>query len=74
VSIGVHQHLESLTTSSKTPGLQYLAVDAEQTLLEHYGGWADIGRQEPMEPSTTLTAYSMSKTISAARVDRELVP
>lgn len=54
--------------SGRTPGLQYLAVGPQGTLLEHCAGWADLGRRAPVEPTTTLNAYSMSKTITAAAV------
>jgi D-alanyl-D-alanine carboxypeptidase len=49
-----------------TPGLQYAAVNASEMMFEYSGGWADIARQRPMHPATTLAAYSLSKTITAA--------
>lgn len=61
-------HLKTLIANHRTPGLQYLVLDSHQTLFEHYDGWADISRQRPMEPPTTLMAYSMSKTVTAAAV------
>ena len=62
----VRRSLDSSIDASATPGLQYLAVDARDTLFELTGGWADIARRIPIEPRTTLMAYSMSKTITAA--------
>lgn len=53
---------------SKTPGLQYLVVDDVSTLIEFHAGAADISGQRAMEAATTLMAYSMSKTITAAAV------
>lgn len=59
--------LEGLV-GSHTPGLQYLALDANGPLFEYSAGLADIRSQVPMEASTLLAAYSMSKTITAAGV------
>jgi D-alanyl-D-alanine carboxypeptidase len=53
---------------SKTPGIQYVAVNESETVREHAVGLADLSRQAPMNPSTTLMAYSMSKTITAVAV------
>lgn len=64
----VRPHLDALVRDSKTPGIQYLVVAPEQTVFEYAGGWADIARHRPMNPATTLMAYSMSKTITAAAV------
>lgn len=62
--------LDRLTARSKTPGLQYLAVGPAGVVIEHAAGWADIRRRIPMTPATTMMAYSMSKTITAAAVLR----
>ena len=62
----VRSRLDAL--ASKTPGLQYLVVGPDATLFEHAGGFADLGARRPMTPETTLMAYSMSKTITAAAV------
>lgn len=58
-------HLQALISASKTPGMQYVVVNATDVLFEYSGGWADIGRQVPVDAATTLMAYSMSKTITA---------
>ena len=50
------------------PGLQYRAVGPGGALCEHDAGWADLARRTPMTPDTTMMAYSMSKTITAAAV------
>ncbi len=47
--------LKSLTTASKTPGIQYAS------------GCADIRRKGAVD-AATMMAYSMSKTITAAAV------
>lgn len=52
----------------RVPGLQYRAVGPGGPLLEYEGGWADLARRTPMTRATTLMAYSMSKTITAAAV------
>jgi CubicO group peptidase (beta-lactamase class C family) len=53
---------------SESPGLQYLVLDDARTVFEYAGGWADLGRHVPMALTTTMMAYSMSKTITAAAV------
>jgi D-alanyl-D-alanine carboxypeptidase len=63
----IDSYLDALI-GSRTPGLQYLIVNSEGPLFEYNGGWADILHQRPMDAATTLTAYSMSKTITAAAV------
>ena len=62
----VRSRLDAL--ASKTPGLQYLVVGPHGTVFEHAGGFADLAARRPMTPETTLMAYSMSKTITAAAV------
>ena len=50
------------------PGLQYVAVSAGGPVVEHERGFADLALRRPMAAATTLMAYSMSKTITAAAV------
>lgn len=64
----VRTHLHGLIARSKVPGLQYLALDRDRAVFEYTGGWADIRHQVPMTGDTTMMAYSMSKTITAAAV------
>jgi len=64
----VRSYLQDLVADSKTPGIQYLALESAGTLFEYAGGWADIRRRVPMDSATTMMAYSMSKTITAAAV------
>jgi D-alanyl-D-alanine carboxypeptidase len=66
----IRSDLDALVARSKTPGIQYLVVDSTTTLFEYDGGWADVGRRIPMDPATTLMAYSMSKTLTAVAVLR----
>ncbi len=64
----VESHLTALTDASKVPGVQYVVVTPAGVLFEHASGWADIGRRVPLAGTTTMMAYSMSKTITAAAV------
>ena len=64
----VESYLTALVSDSTTPGIQYLVVDAGDVVFEYTGGWADLGRQVPVDAATTMMAYSMSKTITAAAV------
>ncbi|MGH7638464.1 MAG: serine hydrolase domain-containing protein, partial [Gemmatimonadaceae bacterium] len=63
----VRVRLESLV-ASKTPGLQYVLVDSARTLYEFNGGYADLAQRVPVDSTTTMMAYSMSKTLTAAAV------
>jgi D-alanyl-D-alanine carboxypeptidase len=60
--------LAELVRQGRVPGLQYLVVDSGRTVFEYEAGWADIAGHRGMDSSTTLMAYSMSKTITAAAV------
>jgi D-alanyl-D-alanine carboxypeptidase len=60
--------LDAIVRDSEVPGIQYLVVAADQTLFEHAGGWADIAGRRPMGSDSTMMAYSMSKTVTAAAV------
>src|SRR5262245_11637658 len=60
--------LNDFIQRSKTPGLQYVVVNPTSTVFEFAGGLAAIVPQRPMTMGTTLMAYSMSKTITAAAV------
>lgn len=65
--IAVGPYLDSLV-ARRVPGLQYRAVGPGGPLVAHDAGWADLARRTPMTPATTMMAYSMSKTITAAAV------
>ncbi len=45
-----------------------MVVDQNKTVFEYAGGWADLATHRPMTAETTMMAYSMSKTITAAAV------
>jgi D-alanyl-D-alanine carboxypeptidase len=53
---------------AKVPGIQYVAVHANGTLLEYHGGFADLAARRRMLAATPMMAYSMSKTVTAAAV------
>lgn len=61
-------YLDAVLAGAQTPGIQYVVMDSARVLFEYDGGWADIGRRVPMDSGTTMMAYSMSKTITAAAV------
>ncbi len=61
-------HLQRLVDEGKTPGIQYVAVDATRVICACAAGWADIRAHNPMTVATTMMAYSMSKTITAVAV------
>src|SRR5262245_19327583 len=60
--------LDAIVERSRTPGLQYVAVRRDGPIFEYAGGWADLAKRRAMTAGTTLMAYSMSKTITAAAV------
>lgn len=59
--------LAEFVRGKRVPGLQYAVVDSTTALLEFHGGFAEL-RRRPMSAETTMMAYSMSKTITAAAV------
>ena len=66
IATRLESRLNALTSLTRTPGIQYLVVDATGILFEHAGGWADLRRGIALDARTTMMAYSMSKTITAA--------
>lgn len=64
----LRQSLRDTAGRSETPGLQVVVVDATGPVFEHHQGLANIAAERPMEAASTLMAYSMSKTITAAAV------
>src|SRR5512132_629032 len=56
------------TWLSKTPGIQYVAVNASGIVSEYVRGMADLPRRTSLDGSTSMMAYSMSKTITAVAV------
>ncbi len=60
--------VERAVAASATPGLQYVVVGRDSTLFEHAAGRADVAAAQPLEPSTTVMTYSMTKAVTAAAV------
>jgi CubicO group peptidase (beta-lactamase class C family) len=60
--------LSELVAGGRTPGLQYLVLDSTRIVFAYDDGWADLANRRRMDTATTLMAYSMSKTITAAAV------
>lgn len=64
----VNSFLDEHTSKSRIPGIQYMIVDSDQIIFQYTGGWADIKNRRPMKAGTTMMAYSMTKTITAAAI------
>jgi len=64
----VERLLAELVRNGKTPGLQYIVVTPSTTLFEYHAGFADLSAGKPLLADSTLMAYSMSKTVTAAAV------
>lgn len=61
-------YLNSLLDEHKTPGLQYVLIDADEVLFRFNGGYADIGHKVPVRDETTFNGYSIVKTFTAAAI------
>ena len=64
----MRESIEGMVGHLGVPGIQCVVVDAERSLFEHAGGWADVAGRKRMEPDTTTMLYSMTKTFTAAAV------
>src|SRR5262245_41626240 len=64
----IRSRLQDAVDRGRTPGLQYVAVDATRIVCAGAVGWADLERRVPMDLATSMMAYSMSKTITAVAV------
>lgn len=62
------KYLDSQLDRSAFPGIQYVVVDRDQVLFNYAGGWADIKERRPMNPTTTMMACSMTKTLTAIAI------
>jgi len=60
--------LEGLVRAAKVPGVQYVVVDDAGAVFEYAGGSADLAAGRAMTSATSMMAYSMSKTVTAAAV------
>jgi D-alanyl-D-alanine carboxypeptidase len=61
-------YLSSLIDEQRTPGLQYVFVDANRGLFRFNGGYADLRQKVPVRNDTTFNGYSITKTFTAAAV------
>jgi len=64
----VADDLRALVDSARVPGIRHVVVSAQAILSDRSCGWADLPSRRPVDARTTLMAYSMSKTITAAAV------
>ncbi len=62
------EYLNALLDRQKTPGLQYIFIDADEVLFRFHGGYADIKRKIPVRDNTTFNSYSITKTFTAAAI------
>jgi CubicO group peptidase (beta-lactamase class C family) len=60
--------LHDAVAKGEAPGLQYVVVGPAGVLFDGAAGWADLAGHRPLEPGTTMMAYSMTKTVTAAAV------
>ncbi len=60
----VSKLLDKLSPSG-APGLQYVIVGKDHTVYEYSSGLADIVNRTPLSLRHTMTAFSMTKTITA---------
>ncbi|HEY7726564.1 MAG TPA: serine hydrolase domain-containing protein [Anaeromyxobacteraceae bacterium] len=60
--------LDSAVAAGDCPGIQYVVVSRDSTVFDGAAGWADLAARRPLEPGTTMMAYSMTKTVTAAAV------
>lgn len=66
--IRVRDFINRRVKSNDSPGIQYIVLNPKSTVFSYPGGWADVIASRPMQPSTTMMIYSMTKTFTAAAV------
>lgn len=64
----MNDYLDKRIREGGIPGIQYIVMDPDRVIFEYADGWADIKGQRPMKTNTTMMAYSMTKTITAAAI------
>ena len=62
----VRTHLDAAVAGGDAPGVQYVVVRPSAVLFDGAAGWADLAGRRPLEPGSTMMAYSMTKTVTAA--------
>jgi len=61
----VHRTLERMVRVGEVPGIQYVAVDAERTLVDAHLGMSDVSTGVALGRSTLLLTYSVTKIVTA---------
>jgi len=65
---GMTAAVQARVSERTTPGLQLIVQNQSGVVYEYDTGFAELASSRPMQPDTTMMAYSMSKTITAAAV------
>jgi len=60
--------LDRKVAGNDFPGIQYSILSRDRLIFDYAGGFADIAGGKPMQSGTTMMAYSMTKTLTAAAV------
>lgn len=68
ISHDVDLYLNWVIDRARLPGIQYIALDPDQIIIERYAGLADIKNSITMKAGITMMAYSMTKTLTAVAV------
>ena len=55
-------------TASMEPGIEYVIVDSNKTLFKYSDGLADIKDQKSVTLQTTMSAFSMTKSITSIAI------
>ncbi|MBS1597891.1 MAG: beta-lactamase family protein [Bacteroidetes bacterium] len=68
-----HQKIDQLEerdllSITRSPGAQYIVVNAKEIITECYAGEADVFNKIPVSCSTTFNAFSITKTATAAAI------
>lgn len=63
-----NQFFEEMIRDSVTPGLQYIILNTDSTIFEFNGGVSDLEKKVNMSASTTLNAFSVTKTFTALAI------
>lgn len=64
----VQRALQAEVDAGHAPGLQYVVVSRAGVLQQAAAGWADLAARRPLEASTAMMAYSMTKVVTAIAV------
>lgn len=64
----ISQFIDSQTKDSIIPGIQYVAVDLNGTIIDYASGYSDIKNSTILKSNTTLMMYSMTKTFTAIAI------